>query len=66
MPCSILQISVSLLEEKFELLFDPGYHLLILVQDATLAEKQRKKGIFVRLSVGSVGKRLVYRLESLL
>ena len=47
MRSSILQLSVSLFEEEFELLLNPRDYLLVLVQDAALAKKQRKQGVLV-------------------
>ena len=65
MRSSILQLSVSLLEEQLELLLDPGDHLLVLVQNATLAKKQREQSVFVGRGVRPIRKRLVNRLQSL-
>ena len=41
MPRPVLQLCMRLLEEKLELLFDPSDHLVVLVQDAALAEEKR-------------------------
>ena len=38
---TIVYLIVSLLEEHLELLLNKGHHVLVLVQDSTLADQQR-------------------------
>lgn len=52
---------MRLFEEKFELFFHPGDHLVVLVQDATLAQQESHQGVLVCQGLTRQG--LIDRLE---
>ena len=47
MRSPVIQFSVSLFKEEFELFLDPGDHLVVLVQNSALTEQQGKSGVLV-------------------